>query len=110
MTIDYISIGKRIRQFRLNKRITQEELAFQIGTSAAYISNIESGKKKPSLEKLVQISEVFDITINDLVYSPLDLKFLAYTDPSKISSYSSPEKQELLTMTLSAFIQSIITS
>ena len=68
MDIDYIAVGKRIREFRLQKRFTQEELAFRITSSASYISNIESGKKKPSLQKLVEISEVLGVTINDFIY------------------------------------------
>lgn len=69
MEINYLLIGKRIRRFRLSKNITQEELAFQIGTSAAYISNIEHGKKKVSLQKLCEISEIWGVTVNDLLYS-----------------------------------------
>ena len=72
MNIDYITVGNRIRHFRLQKRLTQEELAFQVETSAAFISNIESGKKRPSLQKLAQISEVLGVTINDFIYEPDD--------------------------------------
>ena len=57
MELDYKQIGKRIRRYRLARNITQEEMAFQVGTSAAYISNIEQGKKKASLKKLCEISE-----------------------------------------------------
>ena len=91
MQIDYIIVGKRIKQFRSKKRLTQEELAFQIGTSAAYISNIESGKKKPSLQKLAQIAEVLDVTINDFIYPQNSL-----TSLPELSSCSPSEKQELI--------------
>jgi transcriptional regulator with XRE-family HTH domain len=69
MDIDYIDVGMRIRYFRRQKRITQEELAFRIESTAAYISSIECGKKKPSLQKLVQISEVLGVTVNDFIYT-----------------------------------------
>ena len=69
--IDYYEIGKRIRYYRQLRGHTQESLAFIIETSAAYVSNIERAVKKPSLQKLVAISEALDISINDLVGSPV---------------------------------------
>ena len=63
MKIDYIVVGARIRKYRLERGITQEDLAFQINTSAAYISNIERGIKRPSLQKLVEIAYVFSKNI-----------------------------------------------
>ncbi len=109
MHIDYIIIGKRIKLFRTKKKITQEELAFQIGTSASYISNIESGKKKPSLQKLLQISEILGVTINDFIYSPDVLNSLLSKNITELDSCSPSEKQELLVQNLSALIQSFIT-
>ena len=110
MSINYLIIGKRIRYYRLSKRITQEELAFRIGTSAAYISNIESGKKKPSLQKLAQISEVLKITVNDLIYTPgVNLDSLSSPELSELISKCSVEKQELILKNISEIIQSFIT-
>lgn len=71
--IDYMEIGKRIRRFRQERGITQEELAYEIDSSAAYISNIERGIKKPSLQKLFDIADIFQITLNDLIYEKPDI-------------------------------------
>ena len=68
MELNYCLIGKRIRRYRLSKNITQEELAFRIDTSASYLSKIEGGKKRPSLEKLCGIADALGITVNDLIY------------------------------------------
>lgn len=65
--IDYKEVGRRIRFFRRKRGITQEQLAFEVNTSAAYLSNIERAIKKPSLQKLMEISEVLNIPINDLL-------------------------------------------
>ena len=110
MKINYISIGQRIRFFRKAKRITQEELAFRIATSAAYISNIESGKKKPSLQKLTEIAENLGITINDLVYLPkLNASSYSVGEINKMISHCPTEKQQLLLQSISAILQTIIT-
>ena len=65
--IDYIQIGNRIRSYRKQLGFTQESLAFEIQTSAAYLSCIERGIKKPSLEKLVKIAEILDVSVEDLI-------------------------------------------
>lgn len=103
MNIDYITVGNRIRHFRLQKRLTQEELAFQVETSAAYISNIESGKKRPSLQKLAQISEVLGVTINDFIYEADD------PDTQEQVQEFPPEIQQLLVKNIQNIIQSFIT-
>ena len=109
MHVDYIIVGKRIRLFRSHKKITQEELAFRIGTSAAYISNIESGKKKPSLQKLVQISEVLGVTVNDFIYSSYDMSDLQQGIVSHTAGHPTDDNQQLLIKNLSALINSFIT-
>ena len=68
--IDYIQIGKRIRYYRIKRGLTQESLAFEIHTSAAYVSCIERGTKKPSLQKLVEIAEILELSVEDLIPSP----------------------------------------
>lgn len=108
MYIDYIAIGTRIRHHRIQKCITQEELAFQIETSAAYISNIECGKKKPSLQKLIQISEVLDVTINDFVYNTPPPSSSS-NEISSLLSFCPKDKQELLFKNISEIIQTITT-
>ena len=75
--LDYKSIGKRIRHYRKRRGYTQEQLGLNINTSGAYISNIERGVKKPSLDNLVSIAETLDITVNDMImpmYDELDQK------------------------------------
>ena len=67
MDIDYIKLGRRIRYFRKLQGYTQEEFAFELNTSPAYISNIERGIKKPSLQKLLEICRLLQISPNDLL-------------------------------------------
>ena len=68
--IDYLELGKRIRYYRIKKGFTQEQLAFDIETSASYLSNIERAVKKPSLQKVAQIAEILDISVEDLISPP----------------------------------------
>ena len=77
MTINYHAVGNRIRAYRLDKGITQEELAFRVNTSSAYISNIENAKKRPSLSDLQQ----------HLLYTWLILRFSYITFLTGISGF-----------------------
>ncbi|MBQ2464755.1 MAG: helix-turn-helix transcriptional regulator, partial [Treponema sp.] len=46
--MDYIKIGQRIRDFRKEKKMSQEQLAEQIGISPTHMSHIETGSTKLS--------------------------------------------------------------
>lgn len=56
---------KKIREFHNMK---QNELANSIGISNSYLSEIESGKKSPSLDLLQKYSDLFDIPVSSLIY------------------------------------------
>jgi len=104
--LDYYVIGSRIRQYRQERGITQEDLAFQISTSTAYISSIERGLKKPSLEKLVMIAEVLHVTINDLIYTlPCSTNPNFDLDFQYLISLCTPEKQKTITKNIAEILQ-----
>lgn len=110
MDIDFIAIGRRIRHFRQKNRITQEELAFRIESTPAYISNIECGKKKPSLQKLAQISEALGVTINDFIYatpSSVAQSLSELTD--LVSSGADYDRQKIFAQNISDIIHTFIT-
>lgn len=55
MGFDYGIIGKRIRQAREGKGLTQEQLAEKLDVSNAYISKIERGRTPINLERLSEL-------------------------------------------------------
>ena len=65
--VNYELIGRRIRELRLQQKITQERLAELIDMSVPYVSYIETAKKKPSLETLIRISNALGITMDELL-------------------------------------------
>ena len=46
MEVDYVAIGKRIKQLRREQYMSQETLAMRIDVSIPHMSNIENGKTK----------------------------------------------------------------
>lgn len=77
MDINFKLIGKRIKEVRKQRSLTQADLAELTGMSNSYISYIETAKKQASLESLVQISNALGVTVDELLcgnqlYSPTD--------------------------------------
>lgn len=68
MILDYESIGKRIRNQRNILGYSQEQLAFESNLSVPYISQIENGHKTASLNAFIQIADVFECTLDWLVF------------------------------------------
>ena len=54
MSIDYKSIGRRIKAARTRLDMTQERLAEQVNLSPSHLSNIETGTTKVSLPTIVK--------------------------------------------------------
>lgn len=59
-------IGNRIKFYRVEKKMTQEELANRLGTKKATISNYETGYRSPQQDMLFELARVLEISINDL--------------------------------------------
>ena len=66
--INYIAIGKRIRQYRLLKHLTQENISNATDLAASYISNIENGSTKVGLMSLIRIARALDVSMDQLLY------------------------------------------
>lgn len=58
-----IKIGKKIRQYRDVKKMSQEELAFSLETSQKTISNWETDRGFPTFEQLAALEKILDADI-----------------------------------------------
>jgi transcriptional regulator with XRE-family HTH domain len=66
MTIINKRLGERIRKFRGDKGITQEEAAYRAGLDYSYYNQIEMGKRNPSVKALSRIAKTVGVSIKDL--------------------------------------------
>ncbi len=60
MALDYKLIGKRLKQARLEKNITQEHIAEILDVSSTYISRIETGSTKINLKRIYEICNILE--------------------------------------------------
>ncbi len=62
-----IAFGKRVREVRKAKGISQEKLAELADIDRSYMGNIERGEKNVTLKKVYEICDALDVTIGELV-------------------------------------------
>lgn len=60
-------IGKRIRDLRLAKGISQAELAFQIGVGGQHLSDVELGKKTMRLDTFIKLIEALQVSADSIL-------------------------------------------
>ncbi|MBQ3005747.1 MAG: helix-turn-helix transcriptional regulator [Clostridia bacterium] len=71
MVIDYISIGKRIKELRTAKGWTQAKLAEESGVEPSNISHIERAATKLSLPTMINIANALGTTLDEIAYGNL---------------------------------------
>jgi transcriptional regulator with XRE-family HTH domain len=59
--------GRRLRELRQSRELTQEALAEAADLSGNYISDLELGLKVPSLTIIVRLSQALDVAAADLL-------------------------------------------
>lgn len=62
----YVDLGKKIKEERIEKGYTQEELGEKIDSTGAYIGQIERGERNASMSKIVLIAEALNVSIDYL--------------------------------------------
>lgn len=70
-----IAIGERIIQLRTAKNWSQDDLAREIGASRVMIGKYERADSSPSIEVIIKLAEVFDVSIDYLLGSGLTARY-----------------------------------
>ena len=82
--MDFVILGKRIRQRRKALCLTQEELSARAGLSLSFLGHIERGTRKASLESLVALANALSISTDLLLQDSLsDQALLTRPDNSE---------------------------
>ena len=63
--MDKVLLGKKLKQIRISRGISQEQLSEMIYLSPRQMSIIETGNSYPSLDTFVRIAEKLEFDIND---------------------------------------------
>lgn len=63
-------VGRHVKRIRLEKGLTQETLALLCGHSQQYISDLERGKRNPTVVSVYEIAQALGVTHMDLLEPP----------------------------------------
>ncbi len=97
MALDYTVIGQRIKQARLAKNLTQEDLAEQIDISVAFLSRVERGNSHINLKRLNQLCGLLDVTEGYVLNgASSNSKNYLNKEFSELMKSCSPDKQKLI--------------
>lgn len=64
------SLGSRIRELRIQKALTQRDLAQRSGLLGSHISRIENGQRIPSLPTLYRLARALRVPFHSLIWEP----------------------------------------
>ena len=65
--------GNKIRELRTGMNLTQQQLADKMNVSAKTVSHWETGYTLPDMGMMMKLSEVFNVSLNDLVSEKSDI-------------------------------------
>jgi transcriptional regulator with XRE-family HTH domain len=69
-----VNLGARLRAVRQATELSVREAARQLGVSASFVSQLETGKSQPSVATLYSLSQLLDVTIDELFGSDAEFE------------------------------------
>ena len=73
MALNYQVLGRKIQLLRTEHKISQLKFAEMIEKSPTFVSRMERGVRRPSLETLVVIAALLDSSLDNLLSESMDL-------------------------------------
>lgn len=68
-----MELSKQIKKYRMDMKLSQEELAEKVFVSRQTISNWENDKNCPDLQSLLLLSDLFDISLDELIKGDVEM-------------------------------------
>lgn len=96
--LDFSQIGKRIKEIRTDRHLTQEYLANATDVNVSHISNIETNKVKVSLTLLVSICNTLNVTVDYILGNEYKTPTTAFETEllHTVDKLDSHKKEQLL--------------
>ena len=96
MALNYYKLGERIRFFRLQEKLSQEELSEKADIGVTHISNIENGNTKPSIDAFINIATALKVTPDQLLIDSLSETPQNKNDLNSLLLDCTPEEVSIL--------------
>ena len=107
--MEQAALGKRIRESRIKKGYTQQDLADRADIGAVYISEIERGIKMPSLNIFIKIIDALDVSadyiLRDEISSGKEYICMEITEKLLVLT---PSQRKTATDILNAYLNNLL--
>ncbi|SFO08298.1 Helix-turn-helix [Pseudobutyrivibrio sp. JW11] len=96
--INYEELGKKIKNLRIEKGLTQENLADYVGCNTSHISNIENSYTKLSLNVLLAIANALNVSVDYLLADQLNSTSTIISQEiiNKLSKCNDSDKEKII--------------
>ena len=107
--MDKYGLGNFLAQLRNEKGLTQEQLAEMINVNYKTISKWECGNSSPSLDTLVQLCEIFNVSLYEMsIYKRINNPLISKNNIKKIINKQSIMKYIILKIIFIIFLIALI--
>ncbi len=97
MDTELQQIGSRVKQARLDRHMTQQQLAEAADISVSFLSNIENGRQSMNLRVLIAISDALNVSADSLIREvPRTSSHIAEEIERELSSCTPKERETIL--------------
>ena len=104
MEVTYMEIGNKLKDARIKTGLTQEQVAEKIMVSRQTISNWENGKSLPDIISIMNLSDLYQISIDELLKGDKKMKEKLEKD----ANVAKGNKRLILTTAILIFVVAII--
>ena len=107
--MEKVALGRRIRESRISKGYTQQELADRAEIGVVYISEIERGVKMPSLNSFVKIIDALDVSADYVLRDELPSgKEYVCTEITEKLLVLTPGQRKVASDILNAYLRNLV--
>ncbi|MFA7745336.1 helix-turn-helix transcriptional regulator [Salinicoccus roseus] len=69
-----MEFGNKLKKLRMDEGMSQEELSRELSVSRQAVYKWESNRGYPDIDNLIRISDIFNVTIDELIRNDKDMK------------------------------------
>ena len=107
--LERAALGKRIRESRISKGYTQQDLADRAEIGVVYISEIERGIKMPSLNIFIKIVDALEVSVDYVLRDELPSgKEYICTEITEKLLVLTPNQRKTASDILNAYISNLV--
>ncbi len=77
------SVGRRVAELRIEREMTQQQFADELGVSVQYVQRIEQGGQNLTIRLLVELAEALDVDVTAVFQPPKSVRPRRGRPPSK---------------------------